>query len=154
MRPSEAQVVFKDLELFRIQQIIGFMSFSELQLFENSGWSDETFQISWGIFTESQFRVNKQVGDLVQSSADQVHIVHISHWWQITQDFQPNFLRQFGPASWRLKKFQSFKLELMIFHDLPWMTCLVQWELCKLNEQFRTNKLSHNFFFLIKIVDD
>jgi hypothetical protein len=38
-----------------------------------------------------------QVGDLVQISADQVQIVHII-------DAKPNFLGQFGPAGWTLKK--------------------------------------------------
>ncbi len=43
-----------------------------------------------------------QVRDLVQISADQVQIVQIFHP-QILDHFQPNFLRQLGPACCTLK---------------------------------------------------
>ncbi len=46
---------------------------------------------------DDQFQIDVQVGDLVQASADQVHIVHIFHW-QILEHSKPNFLRQLRPA--------------------------------------------------------
>jgi hypothetical protein len=63
-----------------------------------------------------------QVGDLVQTSADQVHIVHITDL-QILEHSKPNFLRQFGPASWSLEMLKiDTDLCCLIFQNKFWKT--------------------------------
>jgi hypothetical protein len=63
-----------------------------------------------------------QVGDLVQISADQVHIVHIIDL-QILEHSKPNFLRQFGPASWSLEMLKiDTDLSCLIFQNKFWKT--------------------------------
>ncbi len=106
---SDAQEIFENLEFFMIQ--------------EDSGWLDETFQVF--CFCRVEFWIGVQVSDLVQVSADQVHIVHIFHW-QIFEQSKPNFLRQFRPARWGLK-FITIKLVFLVvfFHDSPLMTWLL-----------------------------
>jgi hypothetical protein len=76
--PGKAKILFEVLEFLLVLQLVD-QAPVKFQFLENSRGLEEASLVSWRATAKAQSWIDVQVGNLVQVSADQVHIVHIFH---------------------------------------------------------------------------